>query len=323
MRRILSVLCAIGVMIGLVGCSEKNVNKNIPVKKSNDKLEIITTLFPQYSFAKEIVGEKANVTLLLDPGTESHSFSPSPADIIKISKADMFIYTSKYMETWAENLLSGIDNDNLLVVDASKNITLTKTHKSHDHKEDNDKNDSHVHNHAGFDPHIWTNPQFSITMVDNIEKALCEKDPDNADYYKENAKEYKEKLSDLDLRMEKMIKQSKYKDIYFGGRFAMTYFVGRYGLTAHSAFDSCTSQTEPSAKAVAKMISEMKKNNIKVVYYQELVEPKVANTMAKEVGAKTLIFHSAHNVSKKEYDKGISYLSIMEQNLLNLQEGLN
>ncbi len=301
------VLCVIAV----TGCkSDKSGD--------SEKLSIITTLFPQYDFARQIVGDKADVTLLLSPGVEAHSYDPTPADIVKINKADIFIYTGDNMESWAADILSGIDNENLDVLDVSKGIKLVKTEEEHSDEEDEDE-DAHEHE---YDPHIWTSPVNAITMVENILNELVKTDPDNKEYYKENAAKLTKDLNELDSEFKEVVKNADIKTIYFGGRFAMYYFAKEYGLQYEAAFDSCSSETEPSAKRVARIINDMKADNAAVIYYEELVDPKSAKSIAEATGAETLLLHSCHNVSKEEMDAGVTYVSLMKQNVKNLKEGL-
>lgn len=308
-KKFFAVALSAILLISLAGCMPQR-------NTDNGKINIIATLFPQYDFARQIAGDKANVTLLLPPGMDSHSYDPTPSDVINISKSDIFIYTGKYMEVWAENLISGLDTSKVKVVDASNGVTL------HKEEEDEDEPVKDEHHHE-YDPHIWTNPQYAKIMVDNIVTALCEADAQNADYYKNNAEAYKKELDRLDNDFQQVVSSSKHKEIYFGGRFALYYFAERYGLKWVAAFDSCSTETEPSAKVVAQMISEMKQKDIKVIYYEELVDPKAAKAIAAETGAKTLLLHSCHNVSKEDLSNGVTYLSLMEQNVKNLKEGLS
>ena len=284
----------------LCGCTDTD-------KNDDGKLKIVATLFPQYDFVKEIAGEYASVSLLLPSGVESHSYEPTPQDIIGISEADIFLYTGEYMEAWAHDIIEGIDSD-VMVIDVSKGISLDtlETHDEHPH----------------FDPHIWTDPELAITMVQNIADALCSADSDNASVYIENADTYCAKLSKLDSDMKEMLSCAKQDTVCFGDRFAMHYFAKHYGLNYISAYDSCSEETEPSAKAIAQIIDTIKEKGITAVFHGELTKPTVAQAIANDTGAQLLLLHSCHNVSKEEFECGASYLSLMYQNLENLREGL-
>lgn len=311
MKKLSFILCC--CLIFFSGCGYQE--DELP---TDGQIKIVATLFPQYDFAKNIAKEKANVQLLLPPGTESHTYEPTPSDIINISSSNLFLYTGKYMEPWSDKILSSIDSKDLKVTDVSKNVDLLK--ESHAHSEED--HDGEVHTHT-YDPHIWLDPTLASQMVDNIRDSLCEIDPENKSFYMKNSDEYKKKLLDLDNNIKSVVENSKRKQIVFGGRFAHLYFVKRYGLEYESAFDSCSTEMEPSVKKIAHIVDFIKQNNIPCVYYEELSEPKVATSIANQTGVKTLKFSTAHNLSKEQIEKGTSYLDVMNENLENLKFGLN
>lgn len=295
----------------LVSCGKISRSEN-----SSGKIRVVTTLFAQYDFTRRVAGDLADVTLLLAPGVESHTYEPSPADIIKIRNSDLFIYTGKYMESWAQGIISGLDSEKTAVLDVSDGIELISTESEHTGKHE----DSHAHQ---IDPHIWTSPANAVIMVQNIASTLSKADPENEQIYSANAQKYISELQALDDDFLQMINASKHKKIMFGGRFAMYYFAKHYGLEYMSAYDSCSSETEPGAKLVAEIIDEMKAENIGAIYYEEMSNHAVADRIAEETGAVALLLHSCHNVSKEELARGETYLSLMRQNLENLKKGLN
>ncbi|HML36350.1 MAG TPA: metal ABC transporter substrate-binding protein [Bacillota bacterium] len=313
MKKALTLILAAVLAVSLLaGCAADSTADNPAQNDSgggklkddaaSGKLKIVATLFPQYDFARQIAGDKAEVTLLLPPGMESHSYEPTPSDIIEINGSDLFIYTGKHMEAWAQKIIDSMKDNgsHSFVLDASQGIELVNG-----------------------DPHIWTDPLAAKQMAANILDALCSADPSNAGYYKENAADYSKKLDDLDAKFKSIVSSGKRNEIIFGSRFALYYFVTRYGLEYESAFDSCSEETEPSAKAVVGLIQKVKSDKIPVVYYAEIEDPKVARSISAETGAKLLLFHSCHNVTKEEFENGATYLSLMEQNAENLKEGLN
>lgn len=287
-------------------------------EEASGKLQIVATLFPQYDFARQIAGDLAEVTLLLPPGTESHTYEPTPADIILIQNSDLFLYTGKYMESWAEGIVSGLDAGKTHVLDVSKDIVLI--HEEEEHHHTAEEHGGHTHQ---FDPHIWTSPANAVLMAQNILNALIAVDPENALAYTRNAAAYTAQLEALDQDFQEMIAASTHKEIMFGGRFALYYFAEHYGLAYDSAYDSCSSETEPGARAIARIIDAMREKGIHVIYYEELSRHTVADTIAEEVGAKALLLHSCHNVTKEELAAGETYLSLMRKNYENLKEGLN
>lgn len=341
MKKILTVILVVLLASALFGCTQNQETSDISEnEKSNEKIKIVTTLFPQYDFARQIAGDKAEITLLLPPGAESHSFEPTPSDIITINNADIFIYTGKYMEPWAEKLIQSTDSDTINILDVSNGITLAKEEHEHEHDEEeheeddpghdaeeqeHDENDEHGgdgHNHE-YDPHIWTSPVIAKKMVDNIAASLCYVDSENASYYKSNAENYKEQLDVLDAEFNEIVSTGIRNKVYFGGRFALHYFTEEYGLEHESAYDNCSSETEPSAHDIAQIIDEIKKNKIPAIYYEELTDPKVSRSISEDTGVKMLLFHSCHNLSKEDFEKGVTYIDLMKQNAENLREGLN
>lgn len=300
-------LCA--MLCSLTACSKEEK------KETQEKLSVITTLFPDYDFAKQIAGDKAEVKLLLNPGVESHDYDPSPSDIIAMNKADLFIYTGDDMEVWVSSILESVDTEKVRVVDTSNGISMIES--IDDNEEDG--GEAHAHEH---DPHIWTSPKNAITMMNTILSAFIKEDPKNKEYYEKNAQNYISQIQTLDKEFQEIVANAEYKTIYFGGRFAMVYFVKEYGLAYMSAFDSCSSETEPSAKLVTNIVDAMKKNGAKVVYYEELTDPKAAEAIAQEIGGTTLLLHSCHNVSAEDFENGATYVSLMRQNAENLKIGL-
>ncbi len=370
-KRLVLIICAlaVGICAFAAGCSKgSSDNSGAAGGESGKKLKIVATLFPQYDFARQIAGDYADVTLLLPPGMESHSYDLRPADMIEIRESDMFIYTGKYMEVWAQTIIDSLD-DSVMVVDESDGITLEKEedyfvdeHSAHEHSthehithedadeddehgahedtdeddehgahedmDEDDEHDSHAgHSHSGhtheYDPHIWTSPVYAMQMVENIVDALMEKDPQHAEEYRQRADEYIDKLAEVDAAFRQVSEESARRTIFFGGRFAMTYFVREYDFDCVSAYHDCSAESEPSISSVMRMIDEIKESGAKAVYYEELADPKVARTIAEETGVKLLLLHSAHNVSRQEYENGVTYLDIMWNNVEKLKEGLN
>lgn len=285
---------------------------------TDGKISVVTTSFPVYDFARAIAGDRAQITLLLPPGVESHSFEPAPADIAAISAARVFFYTSDIMEPWAKKLADGLEKGKRpLLVDSSQGITMTASgEKYEEHDGDEDEHE------AVEDPHIWTDPNNAMVMTKNILSALIAVDPTNESYYRENAKKQLAELSALDHDIKKVAATAKRREIVLGGRNAMSYFFKRYGITARAAFDSCSAGQEPSVRAVVELKELIEKNNVRVIYYEELHEPRVARALAEGTDAKLLLLHSLHNLSKADFDAGETYISLMRQNLENLKEGL-
>jgi zinc transport system substrate-binding protein len=269
------------------------------LSRENSKVKVVATLFPQFDFTRQIGKDKVEVVLVLPPGVEAHSFEPKPRDMARINEADLFIYTGKYMEPWVEGLLKGISNISANIIDVSKGVKLVAS-----------------------DPHIWLDMDNASMMVDNITAALIAKDPANKDYYIDNAKEYKLKLKSIDDRCRNAFKDCKYDTFVYAGHPAFGYFARRYGLTCLSPYKSLCPDSEPAPKSIMEVVDKMREKGIRYVYYEELLSPKLARTIAAETSSNMLPLNGAHNVSKADMDKGVTFLSILEEDLKNLKKGM-
>lgn len=297
--------------VAFTGCTSSE-------KTDNGKLNIVSTIFPQYDFAREIVGDKANLKMLIQPGGESHTYEPTPKDIISIQEADVFLYIGGENDAWVDDILKSIDTTEIQIVKLIDCVELTCVGKEeHNHSDSADEHSNE------FDEHIWTSPMNAKKMVEAISKAICKADPENADYYNNNTSEYCVKLIDLDTKIRNVVSNAKHKELIFGDRFPLIYFTKEYGLTHHSAFPGCSSETEPSASTIALLSDKVKQDNIPVILKIELSNSTVADTIASETSTKVLTFYSCHNLSKTQFDNGESYISMMTENLETLKIALN
>lgn len=303
-----AVLCAC-VCLGFTACT----GEEKPDKVETDALKIVCTLFPQYDFAREIAGDRAEITLLLTPGTDSHSYDPSPVDMVKINECDLFIYTGELMESWANDVVSTL-NENVTVLNVCEGLELSAVENGHDHGEES-------HEHA-VDPHVWTDPVNAMEITRKICAVLCEIDAENASYYKVNEETYLAKLNELDRNLSEITAAAQHKKIVMCDRFAMHYFCKRYALEYVAAFDSCTADTEPSPAVIVKITNEVKENNIPAVFAAELSNRKVAEAVAQQTGSRVLELHSCHNLSADDFNAGETYLSLMQRNAENLKIAL-
>jgi zinc transport system substrate-binding protein len=282
------------------------------------KLTVVTTLFPLYDFARAIGGERANVTLLLPPGLEPHSFEPKPADVMKVNKADIFVFTNEYMEPWAKNFINGLPKTNITIVDTSRGVTFLNAGPEEDHEVGHD--DGHHHN-GGMDPHIWLDFGNAQIMVGNILSAMVAKDPANRDYYTARAIAYKGELKELDDEYRVGLAGCGKKIFLHGGHYAFGYLAKRYGLQYQSA-SAINADAEPTPAKLAELVKLMRSTGLKYVYSEELLSTRSADTIAKETGATVLLLHGAHNISKDDLARGITYIALMKKNLENLRTGL-
>jgi len=310
MKRIICVLIAAALLIMLCGCGE-------PAAEEDGKIQIVASLFPQNDFARTIAGDRAEVTLLLPAGMESHTYDPTPADMAKIYSCDLFLYTGELMEPWAAALARGLDEGT--AVDLSSGVTLGGVHEAHDHDHEGEESE-HVHTS---DPHIWTSPLNAKIMVENILDALISLDPEGEDEYRAAAEEYLAELDLLDAELRDAAESAERNTLAFGGRFAFYYLAEEYGFECISAYDSCSAETEPSAAAVAELTEAIVREGIPVIFHEELANPQVAQAIADETGAELRLLHSCHNLSADERAAGETYLSIMARNIENIRAALN
>lgn len=318
---LINIVMIIGTM-GFTGCSSN--------KENDGKLNVVTTIFASYDFTRQIVKENGNVTMLLPPGAETHSYEPTPQDIIKISESDVFIYIGGENDQWVDEILDTIDTENIKII---KLMDLVETveeeivegmEAEEDHEEGEATNDAHEHDEeTEWDEHVWTSPKNAITISKALAKEFEEIDKDNAKVYEENLDSYVSTLTQLDSEFEEVINNSKRDVMIFGDRFPIRYFVEEYGLKYYAAFPGCSSETEASASTVAFLIDKVKQENIPVVFKIELSTGNIANTISEATGAKVLTFYACHNLSKEDFDNGKTYVDFMRDNLKNLKEALN
>lgn len=313
MKKIISIFITYFVILGIIVFLAISFSESSVV--NNDKIKVVATLFPQYDFIKQVGKDKVDVELLLPPGTETHTYDPSPKDIIEINESDMFVYTGDYMEPWAKNIAANID-EKVLIVDTSSGVEyIDETHHREEERESNHKHEA--------DPHIWLDISNAKIMVDNITKALINIDSENSEYYLNNAREYKEKLDKLDYNFEEVINNSKRNLICFGDKFSYMYFVEAYNLDYISVYDSCLAEAEPSIAKVLEIEEKIEKENLPVIFYESLSEGKIAKQIAKDKNIKALVFSSVHTVSSEDIQDGATYISVMNRNLDNLKIALN
>lgn len=281
-----------------------------------DRPVVVTTLYPQYDFCKNIAGDSVSLTLLLDPGVDAHSYDPTPADVLTLCSADLLIYTGADMELWLDKLLASSDvagavgRGKLHLLDLSASVDLLPL------DEDEHEHDGHdEHEHGAFDPHIWTSPKNALKMCDAILTALCDLDGADAALCRANHASYTAKLSALADDLDKLAETAAGKTVYFGGSFAFAYLCRDLSLSHRSLYSGCAAHTEPAPAALASLIGDMRAAGAPVILYDSPAEEKIAQKIADETGADLLHLHAIHNISKDELARGEDYLSLMRRDL--------
>lgn len=328
------ILC--GLLCGtlLCGCTPMT---QTAVTKSSEKLELVTTLFCYYDFARAILKNTDTITinLLLSPGMESHSFEPAPSDILAIQNADIFVYNGGHMEHWVEAVLESDEQPHpnrilRCMMDFAPLLEETELEGSeleHDHDHDHDHEDtepctnpSHDHGHDGesdieYDEHIWTSPMIAKDLLYVVCNAICEADPANATIYRKNADAYAAELKTLHQDFLVYFSDPKHQTLLFADKFPLQYFANTYGLHCYAAFSGCSSDTEPSVATISHLMELAEEHHLSKVYYFEVSSPSVAEVIGEQTGAVPTIFQSCHTVTQADFDNGETYVSLMRRNL--------
>lgn len=311
-------LLIILVIIGLfaTGCqAQKKENKQAarPV--------VLTTLFPLYDFARAIAGDRMEVQLLLPPGVEPHHFEPKPDDLSRIHRAALFVYIGPFMEPWADKIIQGIDRTKVRVVAAASGVALLPA-MAHTGKERHHDDHDHDHQAEAYDPHVWLDFKADQTMVAKILEAFIAADPAGAEQYRRRAEDLTEQLTALDARYKAGLTNCNSRVLLHGGHAAFGYLAKRYNLD-YQAAAGVTAELEATPRRLAELVQQVRRYNVKAIYSEELVSPRVARTIAGETGATVLKLHGAHNVAKEELERGVTFITLMDENLKNLQAGLS
>ena len=308
-----------------------------------DKLSVVTTSFPPYDFVRAVTGDSADITMLLQAGAEAHSYEPVPLDIAKIQNCDVFVYIGGEGEVWVDKILDSLDTSDITVIRLFDYIDpleeeevegASPTGHHHHHHDDGDDHDEGDHDHdeldhdhddedEEFDEHIWTSPRNAKLCVEGIEGVMCEKFPENAELYRENGESYAGRLDKLDRDFAEMSENAPNHTIIVGDRFPFRYLAHDYGLKYYAAFSGCSSESEPSVYTMAFLIDKLLDKETDVVFYLEFSTKRLASKLSDATGAEMLPLHSCHNVSKKDFENGVTYIDLMTQNLENLREALN
>ena len=352
------LIAAMFLFASLTGCSFTGDTHGDVETSDDGKLKVVTTLFPYYDFARQIAGDKVELSMVIPAGQDSHSFEPTPADIRLIQNADLLICNGGAMEQWVSQVVSSLDSESLKVITMMDYVDIVEEEvvegmedsgeehhhvhaagndhdhaaEDHDHTDDEHDHDAEDHTHTHddddadyeieYDEHIWTSPVNAMKITQVIADTLEEMDPADADTFTANAEDYIGKLKNLDREFREVVTGADLDLIVMADKFPLRYFADTYGLRYRAAFSGCSSDTEPSAKTIAYLIDKVREEQIPAVYYLELSSHRVAEIISEETGAKPLLFHSCHNVTRREFDNGVTYLELMEQNVVNLREGL-
>lgn len=324
-----SILLSLMLFTGLfiVGCGTTGSEESFEPK---EQLQVFVSIYPLYDFAKHVGGDRVSVKNIIPVGAEPHDWEPNPQDIVEMTKADLLILSGSGLEPWADKVLGVIDRNKVTVVYAGQNIPLIKgvphehgedpEHDKDPHQEAASAENAHHEEHADNDPHIWLDPLNAKTMVDNILAGLIKVDGKNEASYVSNAETYKKELDKLHEEYKNGLASVKIKE-FVTSHAAFGYLAKRYNLV-QVPVRGLTAENEPSPADMANVVNLAKEKGIKYIFFETLVSPKVSEAIASELQGQTLVLNPLESLTDQEMSTGKDYLSIMRENLKNLQIAL-
>lgn len=316
-KKVVLIILVIFIVLGIgiilfKGKENKNVNDN--------KIKVVASNFASYDFLRAIIGDNKDVdlTFLLGPGKEAHSYEPTAGDLLSIQNSDLFVYIGGDSEKWANKVLEALENNHNKKVMCIAEVVDKLEEQEIDGAEDEEEEEEE----GAFDDHIWTSPSNAIKMVNTLEEAMEEIDENNKKEYKDNAESYIAKIKEIDNKIQEIVDNKVRDRLVFADKMPMQYFINYYKLNVSAAFSGCSTETEPSAKTIAYLEKVVKEENIPIILYIELNPGRVAKTIADETDTKAMQIQTLHNVSLDDFKNGETWVSLMERNLDVLKQAL-
>ena len=312
MKRLFVLLLILALALPLCACGAR------AEEAESGRLSIVTTVFPAYDFARQVAGEQADVTLLVPPGAEVHSFEPTAQDMRRIQSCDLLICNGGESEAWLETLLAGQEKEiPTLVMLACVDALEEELKEGMQETEEEAGEDG-----TEYDEHVWTSPVNAQKICRAVAEALSSRDEEHRALYQANCEAYCGKLAGLDAAFRRVVEQGRHSTVIFADRFPVRYFVEEYGLEYFAAFPGCAEDTEPAAGTVAFLIDRVREEQLPAVFYIEFSNEKMADVICEDTGCKKLLFHSCHNVTADQLKSGIGYCELMQGNVESLREAL-
>lgn len=312
--------CLIGGA-ALTGCTPDS--KSAASAPPEKKLQIVCTNFPSYDFAKHIVKDQGEVTMLVKPGTDVHSFSPSPKDLKAVADSDLLIYTGGDSDEWVGKVLDAAGKKPGSVFRMMDAVKLSEEEHLEGMQPEEEAEEGAEEEGPEMDEHVWTAPANAIEIVKKLNASISKLDGAHAKEYQKNTEAYTKELTDLDQSFRDVIDHAARKEIIVGDRFPFLYFVKEYGLTYDAAFPGCSKDTEANPKTIAFLIDKVKADQIPVIFHIEMSNQQMSHSIAEATGAKERELNSIHNVTQKDFDAGVTYVDLMKRNVKTLKEALN
>ncbi|MDR3051102.1 MAG: metal ABC transporter substrate-binding protein [Oscillospiraceae bacterium] len=323
MKRILSIaIAALLAAAALTGCAETTAPTTAA---DGGKISVVATIFPPYDFTRAIAGDKADISMLLLPGAETHSFEPTPRDVLKIQNCDVFIYAGGESDDWVKGILDGVDTSKMKIITLMDCVEAVEEEvvEGMQGEEEAEEPTEGGEEEPEYDEHVWTSPRNAKLIAQKISDTLCQADAANAETYRANTMAYLAQLDELDATFQAVADNAARKTIVFGDRFPFRYFADAYGLDYFAAFPGCATETEASPATVKFLIDKINAENIPVIFHIEMSNEKMANTISEATGAKVLLLHACHNISQADFSSGKTYIDLMSANVDALKEALN
>lgn len=282
----------LALMMFLTGCG------TVAKTEENQKLTVCTSFYAVYDFTKKVAGDRADVINIVPTGTEPHDWEPSSHDMLTISKGSILFYNGLGMESWIDSVKSSVGEDSVKYVELAEGLDVD----------------------GSSDPHVWLDPENAVVMTDRIAEALCEVDSVNAEAYKANAENFKAQLTALDEEYKQALEPHKGESIVVSHE-AYSYMCGKYDI-AQQSIEGIIPETEPSPNRVKEIIDYINENEIKYIFFEELLSPKVAQSISDATGAQLLELNPFEGLTEEEIAAGQDYISVMRENLQNLTKAL-
>ena len=327
MKKLVWVLSLCAAVLALVGCGQTP-------QENQGKLQVVTTVYPVYDVVKKVAGDQADVTLLVPPGAEPHDWEPTASDLKKIGQAKVFFYNGAGLEPTDQILKKEITRD-ATVVELSQGLDLLKLQDDddhdHDHDHDTDHHDEdhhdedhhaeghHHHHHGGVDPHVWLDPQNVMKEAAVVADALAKADPTHADAYRANAKKYQDELAALDKDMDAALSSLANKNLVVSHE-AFGYLAARYGLTQIGIM-GVDADAEPTPDRMAQLVEFIREHDVRTIYSEELVNPRLAEAIAAETGAVVRVLNPIEGLTAAQEKAGYDYIKLQRENLATLTVG--
>ena len=327
MKKFLSLMLAVVFMtVSLTACGTQ---KTADTKTDDSKMKIVTTIFPEYDWVKEILGDKAkdaDVTMLLDNGTDLHSYQPNAEDISKIANCDLFIYVGGESDEWVDDALKEATNKNMKVINLLDVLgDNVKDEEVKEGMEAEEEESGDAEEEPESDEHVWLSINNAIIFCDAIEKAVSEIDPANKAVYEKNLQAYEEKLTALNEEYATAVESAKTKTLLFGDRFPFRYMVDDYGLDYYAAFVGCSAETEASFETVKFLANKVDELKLKYIMTIDGSDKKIAETIiknTKDKDQKILTIDSMQSKNAEDVKNGATYLGVMTDNLKVLKTAM-